>query len=431
MGIELPGINGFIAHQGDGYSGLYIWGAQAELGGFPTSYVPSTTTFVSRNSVATYTDPGGYLRTAPANYPRYNYVYDGANWVSGGLLIEAGSTNLLTTSNLYADSFSGEAIWTKTNSSTDVTAPDGSSTTTKAVSGTTGNSYLWRYSGATYTLNSTYTTSFWCRTASGTGTFDITSYPYNSINATVTSTWKRFSITHTQTSATVPYVGVVAPSLSTTFYFWGWQVEQGVFPTSYIPTTASTVTRLDDRVTTQTTTRAQDNAVMYNAAPYLNNLQSTVVTTFASLANPTAGGVPGVFELVQSSGSFGGTGQSIQTGGLDMRTSSAYIGDNYAVTLGYTPSTTVTFATAAFAYSSSNSSVYLNGTNTGNNSVHSINLNSNMILLGNIDKPAGFNASGSPFGTTGNTYPLNGWMKKWTYYPLRLANAELAEISGT
>jgi hypothetical protein len=431
MGIELPGDNGFVAHQGDGSSGLYIWGAQAELGGFPTSYVPSVTTFTFRNSTGTFTDPGGFIRTAPINYPRYNHVYDGANWVSAGLLLEPGSTNLLTTSNLYADTFSGEAIWTKTNSSTDVTAPDGSSTTTKAVSGTSGNSYLWRYSSATYTVNSTYTTSFWCRTASGTGSFDITAYPYNSINATVTTTWTRFSITYTPTSGTAPYIGVVAPSLSTTFYFWGWQVELGVFPTSYIPTTGATATRLADGVTTQATTRAQDNAVMYNAAPYLNNQQSTVITTFASLANPTAGGVPGVFELVQSSGTFGGTGQSIKTGGLDMRTNNFYLGDNYALATGYTPSTTVAFTTIAAAYGAANSAVYTNGVAQGTNSAHTVNFNFNMILLGNIDKPAGFNASGSPFGTTGNTYPLNGWMKKWTYYPLRLVNAELADISGT
>jgi hypothetical protein len=214
-------------------------------------------------------------------------------------------------------------------------------------------------------------------------------------------------------------------------YGWGIQSELGTVITSYIPTTGATATRSIDAATTTTNTRAQDNAVMYNAASYLNNQQSTVVTTFASLANPTAGGTPGVFELVQSSGTFGGTGQTIMTGGLDMRTGFFYLGDNYAVSTGYTPSTTVTFTTIAAAYGAANSAVYTNGAAQGTDNVHTVNFNFNMILLGNIDKPAGFNTSGSPQNTIGNGYPLNGWMKKWTYYPLRLVNAELAEISGT
>jgi hypothetical protein len=188
-------------------------------------------------------------------------------------------------SDLYGDVLAAEAIWTMTDSSTDVTAPDGSLKTTKGVTGTSGNSWYWQVSPFSYTNGNTYTHSAWIRCAAGTtGTVSMNVYPQTgATSVTATDEWQRVSVTFVYNSGVAnPYIGFVSPQHSRTFYFWGWQIEEQSQPTSYIKTLGSAVTRAADVSSSVAYTRAQDFARIDDISWY-NPKESTIYGEATSL----------------------------------------------------------------------------------------------------------------------------------------------------
>ena len=420
--------NSDIQFAGNG-GGIYAWGIQVETSAFPTSYVPSDTRFTSRSSAATYYDETGILRTAPANSPRYGYKYDGRKWVETGLILEGSSENLLyngsTSSDLHGNVLSAEAKWTITDSSADVSAPDGSKLTTKGVAGTTGNTFFWQTNHPiTYVDGTTYTHSTWIRvpTGSPSAEISITCYPQQALDqtsssgfktVTATEEWQRVSITFVYDSGTSkPYVGFVNPTDNTTYYFWGWQVEASSYPTSYITTNGSAVTRSADVASSVAYTRQEDRVGAFgdNVTSWYNDEEGTVYTEDSVQPNDS---YAMVWYLGTSESVADGYISQFQVGtGGTFNTDSRNTGENFDVGSG-TQYNAGDYIKRAVGLKQDDIAAGSRGIITATDATGNLPLDVSVLYIGS--RPDG--------------YRYNGHMKKFVYYPARLSDAELQALT--
>ena len=207
---------------GNGVNGLFIWGAQINIGSTAKPYFPTTDRL---------------------NVPRLTYQNGGGGCPS--LLLEKQSTNLA----LYSEQFDN-ANWIKNG--TTVTAnnrisPDGTQDADSVNFSGGGPIEQLIYYAAD---NLTHTISVWAKVASGTQQFRLKIthagvVDYYSPYYTATTEWQRFSFSQAFGSGGIGfYAGVDGGN---TMDLWGFQLEPNTsYVSSYIPTTSSSATRVAD-----------------------------------------------------------------------------------------------------------------------------------------------------------------------------------------
>ena len=230
----------------------------------------------SRSTTGTYVDSNGIIQTAAIDAPRFDH--DPTTNASLGLLVEESRTNLLT----YSEEFDNNSAWVRYLDVTvtqDTTTSPAGTTTADSLTANVNSGSIWQ--NFSFATNTTYTGTIYAKpngrnfirlrgffSNSIDQIFDLSSgSPGVSSNNTgnalvptidpVGNGWYRCRVTFTTpasaTSGNFSFTSEGANSLTyasgdntTGCYIWGAQLEAGAFPTSYIPTSGSTVTRAAD-----------------------------------------------------------------------------------------------------------------------------------------------------------------------------------------
>jgi len=369
----------------------------------------------------------------PNNIPRIEYDADG-NVL--GLLVEESRTNLVTYSE---DASQWPVVGAPTVTNNIATAPDGTQTV-DGIQDISGDSFeRIKAFNSTVTANSTVTGSIFIKkeisetnygglTLAFTGGSGQAFYgiidavngtivnPSSGLTASFTVTdagdfW-RMSMTATDTGSNTQLEFSVYGTLSangtsigtgigSVRRFWGAQLESASFPTSYIPTSGSTATRSADVASLSTSAFGyrQDEGTLYAEASVFDSDSGTSVALF--LGNDTSNyvNIYTQYSAYYRSASVGG---SVSSGNIVLDT-----GD---------PISNSSKVATSWKYGSSFNASRDGSLGTGYSDFVALTDNPDAVYVGSR------NAATSSF--------LNGHIKSLKYYPRRLTNAQLQELTS-
>jgi hypothetical protein len=389
-----------------------------------------------RDSLGTYVDSLGIVRTVPANVPRFDH--NPTTGESLGLLIEESRTNNL----LHSKSLDNTTVWgqyASTVSQDSTISPSGQSDAYKITLGQSpSGSYQGIIQGVTLSSSNYYTFSCFVKAGSQTVVTISESYSFgyfisaNLSTKQITSNggyvvsqgiqeypngWFRiYGVWDLRTISGSTYtvwdINLSTNSSSGIYcYAWGAQLEAGFFPTSYIPTSGSTVTRSAD-------TAYMDGT---NLTSWYSTLESTMFIQasndyFSSSFSHAGSGIElhsGVFQSQMIA--FNGKRDHLYypAGLLDIFSSSG------ASVYGGGPVNTRTNASivykTAYAYKSGSLAVSADGYNAGTSS-------------STFTHPT---ATRLQFGSNFYAYdPFNGKISRLMYYPKTLTASQLQNLTA-
>jgi hypothetical protein len=383
------------------------------------------------------------LRTAAINEPRLEYDASGNPL---GLLIEEARTNLLEYSEDFTTGWGAINIVATPNI---IASPDGAVSGAKLQEDSSGTGGP-RVYPAYYVLTANQAQTFSCFFKAGTSNYayvtirhsnqNIAGAEFDLANGTVNSTqdngnmtingsditsvgngWYRCSVTATCSVSTISGLYLMGISDGTgilnggyplyaltgkNIYAWGAQVELGSFPTSYIPTSGSTVTR------------AVDSAVATLSNFYYRQKNGSMFVEFTSKYDESAALFNRVYELGNAGTSINRIMTYVKT---DETRLSCSVWDNNVFQAGTTLTTSVpngtgVYSKAAYAWETNNARAALDGN-----------------LVGSVDTSVSLTQTrdtlGIMRGADSTSQTLTGYIKSIQYYPLRLADARLETLT--
>ena len=195
----------------------------------------------TRASSATVVNKAGLIETVGSGEPRIDFSND----AKGALLLEPQRTNAIQWSDLFSASSTGGyygLYWNAIITDNNTISPDGSLNASKVVRGT--DDVLIRALGVV-TASTANTTTLWAKKGNyDKMMLDIGDEAASTI--TLTDEWQR--IETTTSSALNTHIDISMPNSASGdyIYIYGFQVEQGSYANSYIPTQGSAVTRSAD-----------------------------------------------------------------------------------------------------------------------------------------------------------------------------------------
>jgi hypothetical protein len=359
-----------------------IWGAQLNIGSTAKPYFPTTDRL---------------------NVPRLTYQNGGGGCPS--LLLEKQSTNLCVESNAFNTSpwVSGSQSGTNPVITPNYgISPDGTQNAVRIELArqnvTTSYSQIYQYPIA-ITSGQPYTWSVYLKSLSGTPTISIIG-DFGRPPVTLTSEWVRYTGTYTagssQTQLELAILGsnyATGNSLSADFLAYGYQIEQSSYPTSYIPTTSSSATRVADACfkTGISSLIGQTEGVIFLDINRTQKSENYNIPIFVGSGNN--------FIQLYFRSTNDLVGQVYTSAGQQAAiVSSALANGRYKI---------------ALAYASNDFAFYINGTQIGTDTSGTVPTCS-QVIVGNDD--------------SGN-FSFNDSINQVALFPTRLTNAELASLT--
>ena len=365
--------------------------------------LPSYATF-SRASIGSYVDVNGIIKVAKAGQPRF--THNPVTKESLGILIEESRTNYAINSNTFS-------INNLTSSA--AKAPDGTNTAL-LISQIIGNPVGTFGMGLQYTSNGFYTRSIFVKPNNAVSAILIfegigfeggsgANVNYNAVTKTFSGYvsslidygvdtyadgWSRVWIVIEKSATKIvganhyiqSYGGTASDTHS--MMIWGYQLEIGKCPTSYIPTSGSAVTRNLDVLTIPN--------------KYVPQIEGSVIVSGVSYRNPV--GSYGIIVALSSADILG----KAAAGGLN-----SWDGAGVALTTSMLPTDNF----AAFCYNQISRKVSFNGIIQNTNSM-------NLTIL----------SGGFSVGSYNGNNPAIGTIKRLTIYSRMLTDMELVKVTS-